>query len=54
MPTLWAPGRGYAFTDLATGEDTVVATGYPPVAAAPPLDEGGVDDHDIELGHFGA
>jgi EmrB/QacA subfamily drug resistance transporter len=43
----------YAFTDLDTGEYTVIATGYPPVATGLSVTGTGVDDHDIELGHPG-
>ncbi|MFR0358579.1 MFS transporter [Streptomyces sediminimaris] len=41
----------YAFTDLDSGEYTVIATGYAPVATALTVDGRGVDDHDIELAH---
>ncbi|MFF4208975.1 MFS transporter [Streptomyces sp. NPDC001796] len=43
----------YAFTDLNSGDYTVIATGYPPVATAVTVSGRGVDDHDIELGHPG-
>lgn len=43
----------YAFADLDSGEYTVIATGYPPVATALTVNGLGVDDHDIELGHPG-
>jgi EmrB/QacA subfamily drug resistance transporter len=43
----------YAFTDLNSGEYTVIATGYPPVATALTVTGRGVDDHDIELAHPG-
>ncbi|MFF9108077.1 MULTISPECIES: MFS transporter [unclassified Streptomyces] len=43
----------YAFTDLDSGEYTVIATGYPPVATALTVNGTGVDDHDIELAHPG-
>ncbi|MER6922234.1 carboxypeptidase regulatory-like domain-containing protein, partial [Streptomyces spiralis] len=43
----------YAFTDLNSGEYTVIATGYPPVATALSVTGRGVDDHDIELAHPG-
>ncbi|MEU6811811.1 MFS transporter [Streptomyces sp. NPDC046831] len=43
----------YAFTDLNSGEYTVIATGYPPVATALSVSGRGVDDHDIELAHPG-
>ncbi|MGW1808516.1 MFS transporter [Streptomyces sp. NPDC002078] len=43
----------YAFTDLDSGEYTVIATGYPPVATALTVAGTGVDGHDIELAHPG-
>jgi EmrB/QacA subfamily drug resistance transporter len=43
----------YAFTDLDSGEYTVIATGYPPVATALTVAGNGVDGHDIELAHPG-
>ncbi|GAA3840890.1 MFS transporter [Streptomyces phyllanthi] len=43
----------YAFTDLDSGEYTVIATGYPPVATALTVTGRGVDGHDIELAHPG-
>ncbi|AXG79002.1 MFS transporter [Streptomyces paludis] len=43
----------YAFTDLDSGEYTVIATGYPPVAGALTVGGRGVDGHDIELAHPG-
>lgn len=43
----------YAFADLDDGEYTVVAAGYPPVAAALTVTGGGADGHDIELAHPG-
>jgi EmrB/QacA subfamily drug resistance transporter len=43
----------YAFADLDSGEYTVIATGYPPVATALTVNGRGADDHDIELGHPG-
>lgn len=41
---------GYAFTDLPDGDYTVIATGYPPVAAPLRL-AGARTTHDVELGH---
>ncbi|KPI05858.1 major facilitator superfamily MFS_1 [Actinobacteria bacterium OK074] len=41
----------YAFSDLDTGEYTVIATGYPPRAAGVTIHSGGLDEHDIELAH---
>ncbi|MFF2062661.1 MFS transporter [Streptomyces sp. NPDC058200] len=43
----------YAFADLNTGDYTVIATGYPPVAGALTVTGRGVDGHDIELAHPG-
>ncbi|MER5257768.1 MULTISPECIES: DHA2 family efflux MFS transporter permease subunit [unclassified Streptomyces] len=43
----------YAFTDLDSGEYTVIATGYPPVATGLTVSGEGVGDHDIELAHPG-
>ncbi|WJV47689.1 MFS transporter [Streptomyces flavofungini] len=45
----------YAFTDLDSGEYTVIATGYPPVATGLTVggDSGVVESHDIELAHPG-
>ncbi|MEV0183730.1 DHA2 family efflux MFS transporter permease subunit [Streptomyces sp. NPDC050625] len=43
----------YAFADLNSGEYTVIATGYPPVATALTVNGTGVDGHDIELAHPG-
>lgn len=44
----------YGFADLDTGEYTVIATGYPPVAGSLTVSGRGVDGHDIELAHPGA
>jgi EmrB/QacA subfamily drug resistance transporter len=41
----------YAFADLTSGQYTVIATGYPPVADAISLTGQGDDDHDLWLGH---
>ncbi|MFG2094206.1 MFS transporter [Streptomyces sp. NPDC048612] len=41
----------YAFTDLDSGEYTVIASGYPPVAAPLHLAAAGHGEFDIELGH---
>ncbi|MGW0771674.1 MFS transporter [Streptomyces sp. NPDC002676] len=43
----------YAFTDLDSGEYTVIAAGYPPVATALTVAGTGVDGHDLELAHPG-
>ncbi|MFG2882847.1 MFS transporter [Streptomyces sp. NPDC048297] len=43
----------YAFADLNTGDYTVIATGYPPVATALTVAGPGTDGHDIELAHPG-
>ncbi|MEU3981453.1 MFS transporter [Streptomyces sp. NPDC026672] len=47
------PDGAYAFTDLNSGDYTVIATGYPPVATALTVSGTGVDGHDIELAHPG-
>ncbi|WP_459755888.1 MFS transporter [Streptomyces sennicomposti] len=47
------PDGAYAFTDLGSGEYTVIATGYPPVATALTVTGHGVDGHDIHLAHPG-
>ncbi|MEU6914450.1 MFS transporter [Streptomyces olindensis] len=46
-----AADGAYAFTDLDSGEYTVIATGYPPVATALTVSGRGVDGHDVELAH---
>ncbi|MFE9553642.1 MFS transporter [Streptomyces sp. NPDC006703] len=43
----------YAFADLNSGEYTLIATGYPPVAGSLSVAGRGVDGHDIELAHPG-
>ncbi|MFI7320491.1 MFS transporter [Streptomyces venezuelae] len=43
----------YAFTDLDSGDYTVIATGYPPVATGLTVAGSGIDGHDIELAHPG-
>ncbi|MFI9251898.1 MFS transporter [Streptomyces sp. NPDC053069] len=45
------PDGAYGFTDLTGGEYTVIAGGYPPVAASLRVDASGVTDHDLELSH---
>ncbi|MFC0601824.1 MSCRAMM family protein [Streptomyces palmae] len=42
---------GYTFTDLDSGDYTVIASGYPPVAGALTITGSGVDGHDVELAH---
>ncbi|MEU9450961.1 MFS transporter [Streptomyces sp. NPDC048277] len=41
----------YAFSDLDSGQYTVIATGYPPQAAGVVVSGADVHDHDIELTH---
>ncbi|WLW58329.1 collagen binding domain-containing protein [Streptomyces sp. YU58] len=41
----------YAFTDLDAGAYSLIASGYPPVAAALTIDGGGTDGFDLELSH---
>ncbi|MFE7312710.1 MFS transporter [Streptomyces sp. NPDC057555] len=43
----------YAFTDLDAGDYTVIASGYPPIAAGLVVDAGGVDGYDVQLAHPG-
>ncbi|MFB4305619.1 MFS transporter [Actinomadura sp. GTD37] len=45
------PDGEYAFTDLTGGQYTVIASGYPPVATGLSLSGGGLDEHDLRLGH---
>ncbi|WP_308198403.1 MFS transporter [Actinomadura terrae] len=45
------PDGEYAFTDLAGGQYTVIASGYPPVATGLALSGGGADGHDLTLGY---
>ncbi|CAM5401487.1 MFS transporter OS=Streptomyces alboniger OX=132473 GN=CP975_17060 PE=4 SV=1 [Streptomyces alboniger] len=44
------PDGGYAFTDLDAGDYSVIASGYPPVAAPVSVD-GPVLEFDVELAH---
>ena len=41
----------YAFTDLAPGDYTLIAGGYPPVATTLDVSGGAGDGHDVVLGH---
>ncbi|WP_344664385.1 carboxypeptidase-like regulatory domain-containing protein [Catenulispora yoronensis] len=41
----------YAFADLAAGEYTLIASGYPPVARAVRVDGRADSRHDVQLGH---
>jgi uncharacterized protein YfaS (alpha-2-macroglobulin family) len=43
----------YAFTDLDSGEYSVIASGYPPVTSALHLSGRGMESFDIELQHPG-
>ncbi|MCX4725363.1 MFS transporter [Streptomyces sp. NBC_00963] len=43
----------YGFADLNSGEYTVIATGYPPVAGSLTVAGSGIDGHDIQLAHPG-
>ncbi|MFE6506935.1 MFS transporter [Nocardioides sp. NPDC057767] len=45
------PDGAYAFADLDSGDYTVLATSYPPVAGAVSLTGHGVDSHEIVLAH---
>ncbi|OEV04370.1 MFS transporter [Streptomyces oceani] len=41
----------FRFVDLASGEYTVIAAGYPPVATVLQIAGGGRTEHDLQLGH---
>jgi len=41
----------YAFTDLSSEQYTVIASGYPPVAAALRVSAGQEAVHDVQLGY---
>lgn len=45
------PDGTFRFVDLATGEYTVIATGYPPVATVLHVAGGGRTERDLQLGH---
>ncbi|MFF6978157.1 MFS transporter [Streptomyces sp. NPDC008343] len=45
------PDGTFRFVDLSTGEYTVIATGYPPVATVLQLAGGGRTERDLQLGH---
>ncbi|KOG21988.1 MFS transporter [Streptomyces viridochromogenes] len=45
------PDGTFRFVDLATGEYTVIATGYPPVATVLQVAGGGRTERDLQLGH---
>ncbi|WP_031475734.1 MFS transporter [Streptomyces bicolor] len=45
------PDGAFRFVDLATGEYTVIATGYPPVATVLQVAGGGRTERDLQLGH---
>ncbi|MGI5139295.1 MULTISPECIES: carboxypeptidase regulatory-like domain-containing protein [unclassified Streptomyces] len=47
--TTTAVDGAYAFTDLAAGEYTVIASGYPPVATSVTLDGSGESSLDVTL-----
>ncbi|WP_460120260.1 MFS transporter [Streptomyces phaeofaciens] len=47
------PDGAYAFADLDTGDYTVIATGYPPVATGLTVAGADADGHDIALAHPG-
>jgi EmrB/QacA subfamily drug resistance transporter len=49
--TTSGPDGGYVFDDLPAGEYTVIASGYPPVAAALRIATGEESRHDVTLGH---
>ncbi len=45
------PDGTFRFVDLGTGEYTVIATGYPPVATVLQVAGGGRTERDLQLGH---
>lgn len=45
------PDGTFRFVDLSTGEYTVIATGYPPVATVLQVAGGGRTERDLQLGH---
>ncbi|WP_217239058.1 MFS transporter [Streptomyces sp. AC555_RSS877] len=45
------PDGTFTFVDMASGEYTVIATGYPPVATALRVAGGGRTERDLQLGH---
>ncbi|MFJ9905964.1 MFS transporter [Streptomyces sp. NPDC101152] len=45
------PDGSFRFVDLSSGEYTVIAAGYPPVATVLQLAGGGRTDRDLQLGH---
>ncbi|MER5442544.1 MFS transporter [Streptomyces sp. NPDC002790] len=45
------PDGTFRFVDLASGEYTVIAAGYPPVATVLQVTGGTRTDHDLQLGH---
>ncbi|MGW2233511.1 MFS transporter [Streptomyces sp. NPDC001759] len=45
------PDGTFRFVDLATGEYTVIAAGYPPVATVLQVAGGGRTERDLQLGH---
>jgi hypothetical protein len=45
------PDGAFRFVDLSTGEYTVIAAGYPPVATVLQVAGGGRTERDLQLGH---
>ncbi|MCW5251928.1 MFS transporter [Streptomyces sp. SHP 1-2] len=45
------PDGGFRFVDLSSGEYTVIAAGYPPVATVLRVAGGGRTERDLQLGH---
>ncbi|NUR63685.1 MAG: MFS transporter, partial [Catenulispora sp.] len=45
------PEGGYAFADLAAGDYTLIASGYPPVASAVRVDGRADSRYDVQLGY---
>ena len=46
-----SPDGTFRFIDLASGEYTVIAAGYPPVATVLQMAGGGRTERDLQLGH---
>jgi hypothetical protein len=45
------PDGGYSFENLAEGDYTVIASGYPPAANRLRISSGQPHSHDVQLGH---
>jgi hypothetical protein len=45
------PDGSYSFENLAEGDYTVIASGYPPAASRLQISSGQPHSHDVQLGH---